>query len=605
MKPWWRRLAPYARPHWRGLTGISLLMLLGVGLDVLKPWPTKILVDHVLLNQNVAHPPSWIATLLAEHSPSALIAILAAATVVLFLGGQIVAVAQGYLAAGVGNRMIYDLGAELFDHLQRLSMRFHGRRPAGDLVRRVTSESGCLRDLVLSVCFPIITSVVSLAAMLGVLWRMDRFLSLIALLAVPPLALLVRLFAGPMQRRTLRQMELQGEMASLAEQTLTALPVVQSFCREQYETERFRTLSTQTVKASLHAITAQLQFKYGTTSVTALGTAAVMLLGGLHVLQGSVSVGGLLVFFAYLASLYAPLESLAMLSSGFASAAAGARRVLEVFDADEVVLDLPGAKPLPPCREGHGRLVRFENVTFGYVSSRPVLHGIHLEARPGETLALVGRTGAGKTTLVSLIARFFDVGEGCVTVDGVDVRQIQLASLRAQVAVVLQDPFLLPISVADNIGYGRPHATRVEIEAAAAAANAAEFIERLPLGYDTVIGERGATLSGGEKQRLAIARALLKDAPILILDEPTSSLDAQTETLVMEAVERLKQGRTTFVIAHRLSTIRRADRIVVLEGGHIVEEGGHADLLGAGGHYSRLHGLQFTPHAVRTGVGAV
>jgi ATP-binding cassette subfamily B protein/subfamily B ATP-binding cassette protein MsbA len=307
------------------------------------------------------------------------------------------------------------------------------------------------------------------------------------------------------------------------------------------------------------------------------------------------SVGTILVFLAYLACLYEPLNSVVYTASLVQYAAAGADRVLEVLDTVPEVRDAPGAREVRFT--GH---VRFEDVTFGY-GAEPVLRGVSLEARPGEVVAIVGPTGAGKTTLVNLLLRFFDPRSGRVLVDGHDLRELRVRSVREQVALVLQDPFLLPLSVAENLAYGRPEATRAEVEAAAVAANADGFIGRLPAGYDTVIGERGATLSGGEKQRLAIARALLKGAPILVLDEPTSALDARTEALLLEALERLMAGRTTFIIAHRLSTIRNADRILVLDGGRIIEQGRHEDLLKLGGLYARLYRqqMEITRHAAR------
>jgi ATP-binding cassette subfamily B protein/subfamily B ATP-binding cassette protein MsbA len=430
---------------------------------------------------------------------------------------------------------------------------------------------------------------VTLVVLFTVMWRLDSSLALLAIVLTPILGILIRVFDRPMTENTYRQQQLEGEMMALAEQTLTALPAVQAFGREERNDTDFRLLSQRTLQAYLRAIRSQLQFKVGVSAVSAAGTALVILMGGFHVMAGALTLGSLLVFLSYLASLYVPIETLAYSSAGFAAAAAGARRVLEVLDSEEMVKEAPDAAALPMVR-GH---VRFEEVTVGYEPGRPVLHEISLEAHPGETVALVGPTGAGKSTLVSLIPRFFDPWSGLVLIDGHDVRTVQLKSLRAQIALVLQEPFLLPLSAAENIAYGRPGATREEVEAAARAANAHEFIARLPEGYDTVLGERGATLSGGERQRLSIARALLKDAPILILDEPTSALDAGTESLLLEALERLMSGRTTFIIAHRLSTIRGADRIVVIENGRAVEQGTHQELIVAGGMYQRFHELQY------------
>ena len=597
MRPWWMRLARYAIPYWRGLTFVVVLMIMAVAIDVLKPWPMKLLIDNVLAGHPLSPATSWITALPGGGAPAALLGWLVGSTIVLFLARRATGMAQGYVQAHIGNRMVYDVGAELFDRLQRLSLRFHGRRRTGDLMQRVTSDSGCVRELVMSVVLPVVTSLVSLAMMFTVMWQLDRSLTLVALLAALPLGACIKVFARPMAQHTYEQKELQTDMMVLAEQTLTSLPIVQAFSRENHEDGRFRTLSQRTVQASLRATISKLQFKVSTTTVTAFGATAVMAIGGLHVLQGSLLLGSLLVFLSYLSSLYAPLETLAYVSSGFASSAVGARRVLDVLDAEEEVRDALDARPLPHRPPGERGHVRLEGITFGYEPGRPVLHDVTLEARPGETVALVGPTGAGKSTLVALIPRFFDPWQGRVTLDGVDVREVQLQSLRAQVALVLQEPFLLPLTVAENIAYGRPGASRAEVVAAAVAANADGFIRRLPHGYDTVIGERGATLSGGEKQRLAIARALLKDAPVLILDEPTSALDALTEALLLEALERLMRKRTTFIIAHRLSTIRRVDRIVVLDEGRVVEAGTHEALLVRGGRYARLHELQFDPPA--------
>jgi ATP-binding cassette subfamily B protein/subfamily B ATP-binding cassette protein MsbA len=431
--------------------------------------------------------------------------------------------------------------------------------------------------------------------MFTVMWRLDRSLLLIALVAVLPLAVIIRLFTGPMTERTYQQQQLQGEMMALAEQTLTALPIVQAFNREEYEDRRYRALSQRSVTAYLRSIVSQLQFKIGANTVTAACTIMIMMVGGFHVLQGSLSVGSLLIFLTYLGSLYSPIETFVYSYAEVSSMSVNARRVLEVLESEDQVRDSTAAKPLSATASGTRGHVRLENITFGYEPGRPILRGISMEALPGETVAIVGPTGVGKSTLVSLIPRLFDPLEGRVTIDGCDIRDVQLESLRGLIAIVLQEPFLFPLTIAENISYGRPGASREQVIAAARAANAHAFIERLPKGYETVIGERGATLSGGERQRLSIARALLKDAPVLILDEPTSALDAQTEAELLEALERLMRGRTTFIIAHRLSTIRHADRIVVLKEGRVAESGTHDELMEVGGFYYHFHNLQFGP----------
>ncbi|MBD0385466.1 MAG: ABC transporter ATP-binding protein [Nostoc sp. C3-bin3] len=593
MKLWWLRLARYALVRWHGLTFVMVLMLINVGLNVLKPWPLKLIVDSVLSNQSLPNSVVWLKTLPSSESNIQLLGWLAGATIFLFLSSEGVRLIQEYVGAGVANQMVYDLGAALFDRLQHLSLRFHNQQRAGDLVRRVMTDSICIQNLAMGVFLPMLTSLVNLLAMFAVMWQINHFLSLLSLLIAPLIMLLIWVFNQPMTERTYQYQQFEGEIIALSEQTLTALPIIQAFGREAHEDERFHYLSQKALQAYVRSILAQMQFKVGVGGVTALGTAAIMAYGGFQVLDGSLSIGSLLVFLSYLGSLYVPMATLAYISSSYAAAAASARRVLEVLDAKDGVQDAPAARPLPANPAGGRGHVCLEKVTFGYEPNYPVLQEITLEARPGEMIALVGATGAGKTTLVSLILRFFDPWQGRVLFDGVDVQSVQLKSLREQIALVLQEPFLLPITIAENIAYGCFNASREAIIKAAQAANADTFIQRLPQGYDTVIGERGATLSGGEKQRLAIARALLKDAPVLILDEPTSALDAQTEFLLLEALERLMAGRTTFIIAHRLSTIQRADRIVVLDQGKVVEMGTHEELLAVSGYYKRLYKLHF------------
>ncbi len=391
-------------------------------------------------------------------TPAGLVAWLALGTVAISLAAGTLQAGQAYLRAGAGGRMNYDLGGQLFDHLQRLSPRFHHRHPAGDLLRRITTDSRCLRDFVLGVFFSAAISLVSIVVFFVVMWQLDPRLSLIALLVVLPLALAMKRFLGPMTERIYDQQQLEGEMLAQAERTLSALPVVQAFTSEDREDARFRNLTGRALSAYFRALAAQLHFTASVNTATAAGTAAIMIVGGFHVLQGSLSIGGLIVFLAYLPALYAPLSDLAQLSSGWASVAAGARRVREVLNDADFVPQAPCAIPLPDRPAAERGQVRFDQVVFGYDPARPVLHGITLEVRAGEVLALVGRTGAGKSTLVSLIPRLFDPWEGRVLLDGTDLRDAPLASLRSRVAIVLQDSCLLPLSVAENIAYGRPGA---------------------------------------------------------------------------------------------------------------------------------------------------
>ncbi len=428
---------------------------------------------------------------------------------------------------------------------------------------------------------------------------MNPSLTLLSLAVAPFMVGSSVLFGRPIRAVARVGREIESRIYAHVQQTLSGLPVVHAFAQEERQHRRFQEFATAAIRAQRRGTLVGNLSGLSSGLIAALGTGAILLVGARHVLDNQLTVGSLLVFLAYLGSLQAQLWTFTGIYGALQEAGASIDRVMEILETEQEVTDTPGAPPLPPAR-GH---IRLEHVSFGYEPDRPVLHDVSLEALPGQTVAIVGATGAGKSTLVSLVPRFFDPWSGRVTVDGHDVRTVQLKSLRSQVALVLQEPFLFPLTIAENIAYGRPNAPRDAIEAAAHAANAHRFITRLPEGYDTIIGERGATLSGGERQRLAIARALLKDAPILILDEPTSALDAETESQLLEALDRLMQGRTTLIIAHRLSTIRGADRIVALHDGQVVEEGTHADLLAQHGLYAHFHHLQFGRQHEPAGVG--
>ena len=579
------RLVPY-----RWLFASALLQVLGIGLlELAKPWPLKIVVDDVLGGRSLGW--AGVGTL----GRPALLAVACLALVAIYGLLGVLSVTSNYATIKVGQQMVNDFRSELYAHLQRLSLAFHSRRQVGDLLYRLTSDTFAIQTLTMNGFFPVITSVVLLVGMLGVMLRLDWVLTLIALAVVPLLFGAIVLLSRRITVLATDARTKESAVWAIAQRTIGAIRVIQAFTTEEEEHRRFVATSGASLAANLRLYTSQTVYTAFVNVVVAAGTAAVLWFGVTHVLAGKLTVGEVLVFTSYLASLYAPINSLMQTYGLVQGARVGAERVFEILETAPDLRD--GTRPL--AREEVRGAVTFEAVRFGYDPAQRVLEGVDFHVRAGEVVAIVGATGAGKTTLVSLVPRFYDPTAGRVLFDGIDVRDFQLKALRQQVAMVLQPPLVFPTTVRDNIAYGRPDATASAIEGAAHVAQLDDFLERLPEGLDTVVGEAGATLSAGEQLRITIARAVLRDAPILILDEPTSALDATTEARVMQGLEALMAGRTTFVIAHRLSTVRRADVILVLDAGRIVEQGTFTELVARGGHFARLHRTQFGGEAER------
>src|SRR5881628_1460066 len=545
------RLAPYG-----GLFVAAIAQVLAIGfLELAKPWPLKVIVDNVLGGRPLTWP--WVSALGARG----LLAAACGALVAVYALLGALGVSSNYATISVGQRMVNDFRAELYAHLQRLSLAFHSRRQVGDLLYRLTADTFAIQTLTMNGFFPVVTSVVLLVGMLAVMLRLDWMLTLIALAIVPLLFLAI---AGLSRRMTALATDARTKESALwtiAQRTMGAIRVIQAFTTEEDEHRRFVSSSSASLAANLRLYTFQTVYTGFLNVLVAAGTAAVLWFGVTHVLAGKLTVGEVLVFTSYLASLYAPINSLMQTYGLVQGARVGAERVFEILETAPDLHD--GTRPL--ARDEVRGAITFEAVRFGYNPAQVVLKGVDFHVRAGELIAVVGATGAGKTTLVSLVPRFYDPTAGRVLLDGIDAREFQLKALRQQVAMVLQPALVFPTTVRENIAYGRPDAAPEQIRAAAHLAQLDDFLARLPEGLETVVGEAGATLSAGEQLRITIARAILRDAPLVILDEPTAALDAATEALVMQGLERLLAGRTTFVIAHRLSTVRRADMILVLD----------------------------------------
>ncbi len=607
------RALQYFRPDTPRITGVFALLLLSTAANLLKPWPLAVIVDSVIGEKPIPH---WLGEWSGQAAKTSLVLALSAAIFAFHLGHGLMSGVQNYLAIQVGLRGLRRVRNEVFACLQRLSLRFHQGAKAGDLIYRASWDTYSFQTLFQQGVVTFGTALLSLLLMVIVMSRINLEMTLVAVATVPLLLLAIRIFGRQMRERSRAAQQADSQVTSLVQQNIVALPLIQGYNREDFEQAKFtrQTANAETSRLSQHG--AELLYGLAISVVFGLGTAAIVWFGSDQVLQNKLTIGQLLIFLAYLAQLYDPLSQLSHVGATISTASAGAQRVFEILDTPEEVKDVPQARAIqrskagdqnPQRRQGAdiqphaSRLpshvdeplsvrgeISFDHVSFGYQKEQLVLRDLSFTVRTGEAVAVIGPSGAGKSTLLTLLPRFFDPTSGAVRLDGVDLRELRLRDVRDHVALVLQEPIILPASVAENIAYGKSDATAAEIEAAARAANAHSFIAKLPQKYQTVVGEGATKLSVGERQRINLARAFLKDAPVLLLDEPTSALDPESEAQVITSMFELMCGRTTLIVAHRPATVRRADKILVLEEGRLTEFGSLAELLRRPGYFARL-----------------
>jgi len=579
-----KRLLKYARPAAGAMASGMLLLMVAALFEVLQPWPLKWLVDIVL---GGAAAPEWLARIWPDFGPKSATASLAAiclAIVGLAVCHRVVLTASQFLLIRAGGKIVEELRCRACDHLHRLSLRYHDRTKVGDSLYRIAYDTQAAQSLLNGAIAPAVSGMLLLVGVVVVMFSIDAWLTVAALAVAPVFWLLIHLFGKTIEQRSSQYHRQESALVSFITESLSSIRAIQAYSQEPLTARRFDEAAERSLATNQKLVLAQLVFSACVGLVMACGTAAVVWLGTQRVLAGTLSLGDVLVFLAYLGMLYAPMKAFSEGTSVVQSAGTQLKRVFDVLDTEPDVQTKPGA--IAPAHV-RGK-IEFQQVGFEYEAGQPVLRDVNFTIEPGSIVAIVGRTGAGKSTLVSLLLRFYDPQRGAILLDGRDLTDLPLEWLRSQVSIVLQDPILFSTSIAENIAYARSGATREQVIAAARRGEADEFIQRLPEGYDAMLGERGVNLSGGQRQRLSLARAILKDSPILILDEPTSALDAHTEASLMASIEELAQGKTTLLIAHRLSTVRIADAIVVMDHGRVVEYGTPDELLSRDSAYRRL-----------------
>ena len=570
----YRRVLRYYRPFlWQTIFGLCLA-LVGIGLNLLKPWPFKIIVDDFLR----AGP-----TIRSDWRTWVLLLCLALIGIQ-FLWG-IINWITNYLFVKIGLQALLRLRTDLYSYLQSLSLKYHDARRSSDSSFRVAYDSQSIQTIYNKGFTNIFGSVITLIGTFVIMLQLDWQLTLVSLGIVPLVVGAIYLFAHRIRRESTSIQEHESAVLAQAQEGLSSIRMVHAFGREEFEVRQFQQQARQSLQANLRLTLTNVNSALVISTLMVVGTAVMYYIGTLHVLAGTLTLGYLLVFSAYLLMLYQPLESLTYTAWAMEGATAGAKRCFEVLDRQDDVVDSPVAIAISSAQGA----IAFQAVNFGYAADRYVLRDINLRIEPNQIVGLVGGTGAGKSTLLSVVPRFYDPTTGWITLDGRDIRQITKKTLRAQIAIVLQDTLLFSTTARENIAYGRPDATEEEIIEAARRAQADEFIREMPQGYDSLVGERGGHLSVGQRQRIGIARAFLKNAPILLLDEPTSALDPATESAIMETIKELMRGRTTLIATHRLATIHNLDQIIVLDHGRIIEQGRGPELIARGGVYAKLY----------------
>ncbi|HVO78604.1 MAG TPA: ABC transporter ATP-binding protein [Candidatus Bathyarchaeia archaeon] len=585
-----RLIRELIRPYRGSLLAILLAMLVETATSLATPWPLKVIIDNVVGHhklspwlQDVLHP--WMD---GQHQMH-IAALCAAAYVIIAVLGALATYIDNYFTESVGQYVANDLRLRTFHHLQRLSLGYYGTHQTGTLLSTITTDIQTIQGFASSSTLNILVDLLTIVSMLGLMFWLNWDFTLIALGVTPFLLLFVSRFKKAVKKATHQVRKEQAEIVAVVQQALESMQAVKAFNREDLEQEELHEVSRATVDAALKARSIKALLSPAVTITVAACTAVVLWRGAYLILGGAMTVGALTVYLSYLSKFFKPVKDLATTTNAIAQAAVGVDRVRAILETDTVIPEKADATEAPPFRGG----VEFEHVAFSYDVENPVLTEVTFTIQPGQLVGIVGPTGSGKSTVVSMIPRFYDVTKGTVKIDGYDVRDFKLKSLREQIGYVLQDTVLFRGTIADNIAFGRPGASREEIIRAAELANAHEFISRMAQGYDTMVGERGSTLSGGQRQRIGIARVMIRNNPILLLDEPTAALDTESEKLVIEALERLMKGRTVITIAHRLTTIRDADQIIVISGGVVAESGTHDELLAKNGIYAQLHHTQF------------